>query len=424
MLSFISIILVSVMLLSGCSVKDLDKTDVHMEPTNPTIEEPIELSGKNGEFEVKEVGFDSFDSSLISFIDSDMSKENYMLSPLSFKYALGLAVLGAGGETEKELYNALGFKNFNDFEKLINRINDTKEEFGAYNRDLEDMDWLEEEEKKDMKINLDVANSVWVVSGDLKEEYIKEVESRMGAEAKNTSLDKVVVEVNNWVDEKTNGLIPQLLSSAPLDLGAVLVNTVYLKSSWFEEFYEDSEPLKFTDIDGNKVEKESIGRTDKFAYFKDKDTELVIVPLNGGVSIAYVLGSNENIYSKLNKAKINKKVMVEVPKIEIETSFDKKEFVNYLKSMGVTEAFKKSANFDKMSDDIFIGDIIQKTKIKTDEKGLEATAATLIAGVDGISVLPKHEKPIEFIADRPFSFYIFTDVNNKPDLLFYGNYVR
>ena len=34
------------------------------------------------------------------------------------------------------------------------------------------------------------------------------------------------------------------------------------------------------------------------------------------------------------------------------------------------------------------------------------------------------EKPIEFIADRPFSFYIFTDVDNTPDLLFYGNYVR
>ena len=213
------------------------------------------------------------------------------------------------------------------------------------------------------------------------------------------------------------------MNSPPDSLGAVLVNTVYLKSSWFESFNVTSEPLKFTDIDGNKVDKESINRQDKFAYFKDKDTEIVVVPLNGGVSIAYVIGDNENIFDKLNKATIDKEVLVEVPKIDIETSFDKKEFVNYLISMGVKEAFLGTADFDKMSEDMFIGDIIQKTKIKTDEDGLEAAAATAIMMKEN-AIAFEPEKPIEFIADRPFSFYIFTDVDNTPDLLFYGNYVK
>ena len=145
--------------------------------------------------------------------------------------------------------------------------------------------------------------------------------------------------------------------------------------------------------------------------------------MNGGVNIAYVLGDTENIYDKLNKAEIGKEVLVEVPEIEMETSFDKGEFVNYLVEMGVKEAFMDTANFDKMAKDMFISDIIQKTKIKTDEKGLEAAAATAIMMKEN-AIAFEPEKPIEFIANRPFSFYIFTDVDDIPDLLFYGNYVR
>ena len=39
----------------------------------------------------------------------------------------------AGGETEKELYNALGYTDFSDFEKLIGRIESAKSEFNIYN---------------------------------------------------------------------------------------------------------------------------------------------------------------------------------------------------------------------------------------------------------------------------------------------------
>ena len=421
MMSLISILLAGVMLMSGCVMTvQVPGPEVS---SNPVVEEPLELPEVSGGFEVKNVGFDSFDSSLISYIDSEKSMENYMLSPLSFKYALGLAVLGAGGETEKELYNALGFTDFSEFEELVSRMEDVKSEFEVYNKKINGYSWLTEEDKKEMQIYLDIANSVWDVTGHMKDSYIEEVKSKMGAEAKKTNIGAVVGEVNTWVEEKTKGLIPQLLDTPPSELGAVLVNTVYLKSSWFKEFNDTYEPLKFTDIDGNKVEKDSISKQDKFAYYKDNDTELVIVNLNGGVSIAYVLGDTENIFEKLNKAEIDKEVLVEVPKIEMETSFDNKEFVNYLKSIGVNEAFMETADFDKMSEDLFIGDIIQKTKIKTDEKGLEATAATAIMTKEN-AIAFNPEEPIKFIADKPFSFYIFSDINNIPDLLFYGNYVK
>lgn len=420
--TLISLLLV-VLMLSGCAGEEKTNSEV----SDPTISNPV-VGQVGGESEVGNinnsgVGFNSFDSSLISFIDEENSRENYMISPLSFKCALGLAISGASGDTAKELYNVLGYKDFSDFENLLGRIEDLKEQFNLYNERIKGYNWLEEEEKKDMEIFFDVANSVWDVSGNLKDSYIEEVKTKMSAEARNTSISTVVNEVNAWVNEKTRGLISQLLSMAPMDLGAVLVNTVYLKSTWFEEFSVTTNPMKFTDVNNNAVEKESINKTDKFAYYKDNESELVVVPLNGGVNIVYVLGSNENISEKISRSEMKREVYVEVPKIEMETSFNKKELVNFLMANGVKEAFSEIADFDKMSEDMFIGDIIQKTKIKTDENGLEAAAATAILMKDN-AIFVEQEEPIRFVCDKPFSFYIYSETDGEKELMFYGNYVK
>lgn len=392
----------------------------------PTL--PVEVEGKVDvpvveSIDYKEVGFNEFDSSLISFIDEKKVNENYMISPLSFKYALGLAVLGANGETKDELYKAVGFTDFVEFNALNDRMNKVEKNFNEYNESLKEYKWLSDEEKEDMKITFSIANSVWDVVGEMKDSYVSEVNEKLGAEGFKTSPDKVVNEVNSWVDKKTNSLIPILLEDAPVDLGAVLVNTVYLKSSWFEEFNESISPLNFTTYNNEKVEKEAINKTGNFKYYKDNDTELVILNLNGSVNIAYVLGSNENILSKLNNAKVDKEIYVEVPKMDIDTALDKKELVDYLIDRGVEHAFLPTADFSNIADSLYIGDIIQKTKIKTDEKGVEAAAATAIMMMKNTAFIEK-EEPIKFVCDRPFSFYIFTETDGVNDLMFYGKYVK
>ena len=61
---------------------------------------------------------------------------------------------------------------------------------------------------------------------------------------------------------------------------------------------------------------------------------------------------------------------------------------------------------------LHISDIIQKTKLKIDEDGLEASAATSFDGVMmGIEKRPKYKI---FTADKPFSFYIYT--NKEEDI--------
>ena len=74
----------------------------------------------------------------------------------------------------------------------------------------------------------------------------------------------------------------------------------------------------------------------------------------------------------------------------------------------------------------------------TDEKGIEAAAVTAVIMMEN-SAFIEPPKPKEFIADKPFSFYVYNTIdtdykdvdgefkmvfNDGADLLFFGQYVK
>ena len=77
------------------------------------------------------------------------------------------------------------------------------------------------------------------------------------------------------------------------------------------------------------------------------------------------------------------------------------------------------------TDNIFVSDIIQKTYLKVEERGIEAAAVTAIMTC-GVTALEEEYKPKEFVANKPFSFYIYIDDenNNPKHLAFFGQYVK
>jgi serpin B len=144
--------------------------------------------------------------------------------------------------------------------------------------------------------------------------------------------------------------------------------------------------------------------------------------MNGGVYMAFVLGSTDGLSEKISKAG-SEQVLVTIPKIDLETDFSNGEFVDFLKANGVNLAFTDAADFSNMIDhDLYVSDIIQKTRIKLDEKGVEAAAVTAIIMPE--SAMPPEEGPKTFVADRPFSFYIYTTANDTTAILFAGQIVE
>ena len=331
--------------------------------------------------------------------------DNFVVSPLSAKLALNMAAVGAGEgtATEQELLNLFGYGS-------INELKDDSKNLMA------------ELDREDGTIT--VNNSVWISDKleTLKEDYTQELSDVLSAESFNTDLTSAdfVNSLNGWVNENTNGLIPQLLSQ-PLDESArlALVNTLYFNNEWrykFEsyatrdnEFYgsngTETVPTMHNSMlhlnygEGNKLKSLTLP-------YRDGSVMNVYLPKNEDESIAEIISelTPAELTEELDMKREEKLVNIALPKFECDYSGS---LVEMMKLLGVSEAFDpNNAQFGKISDEqLYISSVIQAAKIKCDEKGTEAAAATMIVAAEGCAVI-EEDPPIEFIADRPFMYEI------------------
>ncbi|MBS7262531.1 MAG: hypothetical protein KIG36_02865 [Eubacteriales bacterium] len=387
--------------LTACQVK----TD-NLVPDTPTVIPSIPDT---------ESGATRFEYSLANHIEESMggALTSYMVSPVSFQYALGMLLAGSDGETRVQLALSLGVEE-SAFEEHIKRFNSFVEWYNnKKTHDTEEYNRLSEDEKRLCTKPggaLRVADSVWkhVDFSDFLDEYKLRLEM-YDAEYFSFKKSDVIDRVNAWANEKTEGMIPKLLPENynVSDLAVVLMNALYYKNGWKNEFTDAGE-REFTTISGEKEQKKFITSVDRCRYYKDDKTELVMIPMQDNVFVTFVLGSTEDLDRKIAEAEY-KTVRVFIPKFEIESTFDNGELVNFLKKRGAIDVFDaEKANLGRMFDptklqkNLFVGDIVQKTKIKLDETGVEAAAVTAIMVYNSAVEAPE----AEFTADKPFRFFV------------------
>ena len=381
------------------------------EETEEESEEDPE-TGNEGQLEEIRTGFDE---ALFDYIrENGQEKENFMVSPVSLKAALCLAAAGAEGDTLDELLQAMRFDSEEEMEAWLEAVNAAVEEFSGWYSDKDH--------------GFAIANSIWNNSdryGSFLEEYQEYVKEHYSAEAYDKSAAEITGAINSWCSEKTNGLIRSISDDLSRS-ASVLVNALYLKTAWYSSFGEFTWQDAFTDIDGNEVEKEFMSNTDDFYYYGDEDTQLVILPLEGDKQFVAVLGDQEDLDDKINQAAYQP-VHVMMPKFEVESTFMGDTLISFLQEEGTAKAFTEEADFSGMCTDIqwYINDIIQKTKLNVDENGLEAAAVTAIVMTDGAALPEDEPEPVDFIANRPFTFYIYSGLyGDTPIQLFAGQYVK
>ena len=356
------------------------------------------------------LGLDELDAQLIAFLRANgLEQQSFTVSPLSLKAALALTCLGAEGETQQQILNALGFASVEELQAWYASVLAGVADFDSS---------VFGEDKADSAYR--VVNAIFhnaACDGEFREAYKDLVSKVMGAYASSHDKSEITKAVNDWVNAQTNGMIPSIVDDVS-ESAAVLVNALYLKVKWSEPF--NPSPLTdFTTASGETVQKEFITRTEKYRYYADDDCQLVVLPLQGGIQMVLVLGDGANLARKLADAEYRKTV-VTLPKFEVESSFNEKELVKCLKAMGCGKMFVDSvAEFDPMfTEGIFVDDIIQKAKVKVDEKGLEAAAATAVVMMRN-TAMPNPGEPAVFTADRPFQFAIIRE-DEAPELLFWG----
>lgn len=359
---------------------------------------------------------DGFDYDLMNYVEQKLGGQSYMISPLSFKYALGMLVAGADGQTLEQLKTAIGIDSVSELEDHIKSFNGFEGCFNeAVKKYAETYNSLPDEQKQyydEPSGALRVANSIWKRNGipDFLQGY-KDAVSSYYAEYRDFALNSVIADVNAWANEKTEGMIPKLLPEDydTSDLAVILMNALYYKNAWANEFTEAPD-RDFTTVKNQTVKKKFISSTENYRYYSDEQTTLVAVPMKNGVDMIFILGSAENLTEKLSKAE-RRIVRVIIPEFEIETSLSDKQLVDFLKDRGAADAFSsKKADFSRMFDPdketVYVDDIVQKAKIKLDKTGVEAAAVTAIMMKDECAT--EVTDPIEFVADKPFRFFIMT----------------
>lgn len=329
--------------------------------------------------------------------------ENYMFSPLSIQMAFAMAANGAAGQTQQEMLDVLEISDLDAFNQKAAQL------IESYNAKEE--------------LQLQVANSIWRNTDQLPglefaQEYQKTIEEFYQGEIADVTDKNAVETINGWVKDKTHDKIDSITENS--DFYAMLVNAVYFKGTWANQFSEAAtSPEPFTDRDGTVTQIDFMHDTGYMEYYADEHVQMVSLPYRGG-DISMYIALTDQPGSYLEEAADNMQssfVQLSLPKfrVEFETSLN-----GMMQQLGMQEAFdKENADFSPMLGGklLFIDTTLHKTYIDVDENGTEAAAVTGISA--GGSAAPINP-PIEFKADRPFTYFIRD--NTSGEILFLGQY--
>ena len=357
---------------------------------------------------------------------------NWVLSPYSARLCLAMLANGAKGETQAELLDAL---QIDDLEAFNQSVKELLETYDSYARIM----------------SLDTANSIWINQswfdgkGEFLSDFLKTMEADYRATVEEVTNKDSVERVNAWANEKTNGKIPSILTEDNREFVTALVNAVYFKAAWANEFYENNtEKADFENADGTAGTVDMMHQSDGFGYyatpgvealkmdyrkyavdnaegdnweyFRDADFSMYLIKADKEIDVQHLLDQAEFVYGDVN---------VSIPKFKVEYSAALDEA---LKALGVKTAYDaEKADLTAMLDSTglpgkqhFLDTVLQKVYISVDEKGTEAAAVTAAADAGG-SAEPTRPKLVrEFTADCPFWFVIRDNANKE--ILFVGRY--
>ncbi len=347
----------------------------------------------------------SFDYSLIKETNKNKSS-NYLISPYSIKTVLSIIKDGADNSSLKELNDVMGnFRRANIISKNV--IGDA---------------------------NLLLINKEY--KDEINKNYVNKIEKNYDAEIKYSNITPN--NINKWVDNKTNHMIPTLVDSVNPETIMAIINAISMKASWDSEFdCKNTHISEFNTIDGSIINTIMMVSNDaqyiendtakgiikKYKTYKNDDhkkvnLEFVAIMPNDGIDSYIENFNNEefrNLLSTKDKYK-NEDVSLKLPRFKYNYNFS--NLMNVLINMGIKSIFnEKTADLSKMTEsnskDLYIGSIKQKSYIEVNEKGTKASAAT-IATVDENAA----NVPIDIEFDKPFIYII--KQSNSDDILFFG----
>ena len=345
------------------------------------------------------------------FQASAKSGENTLVSPLSVLCALAMTANGAEGETLEQMEAVFGMSAAELNLYLY-----------SYVKNL----------PRGEKYKLSLANSIWFIEDErftVNRDFLQTNADYYGADIYRAPFDgRTCKDINNWVKQKTDNMIPEILDQIPPDAVMYLVNALAFEAEWSEVYKEHQvRDGKFTKEDGTEQDaefmysSEGVYLEDEKAagfikYYKGGKYAFAAMLPHEGVSVSdYVASlSGESLHTMLENPQYTT-VLTSIPKFEMEYSVEMSEI---LEGMGMSRAFvPASAEFGRLGTstdgNIYISRVLHKTFISVGEKGTRAGAATVVE-MSGESAMADPQQPKQVYLDRPFVYMLIDCENNIP----------
>ncbi|CAK1601161.1 unnamed protein product [Parnassius mnemosyne] len=409
---------------------------MHLGQTETEIRQP---GSKNDEEQNLLVNaLNEFGFNLLTKMMKQYPNENIVISPASISCLLAMTLLGSVGRSYDELAKALGFSE----DILTNRRN--HEMFGEL---------LQRVNSNDSWSKTMLADAVFVdEQSQLRAAYRSYLHRVYKGDVLSVNFrDAVKVKemINKWVSEQTKGKLDQFLKqSLPMNTKVVLLSALYFSGQWANSFIpEHTRKMPFTRVN-DTITADLMLNLGKFDYiFSVKDgLHMIAFPYNDSVTTMYVLkprlpeeSSLYDLMGRLDYFQIDNLInqmtrvdtVVRFPKMNIKSDVN---LESPLKELGIKSIFNPNeANFALMIDTntvgnktqdelisrinnrdvepkglksivnslmnpgVYIDSVMHEVKLKIDEYGTEAVAATS-------GILARSSEL--FYADSPFYMFI------------------
>lgn len=348
-----------------------------------------------------------------------------LVSPFSAATALSMAANGAEGDTLAQFQEVLGGgADIDELNAAWARLSGDYHALGG-------------------STQLTIANSLWEhFQGRIYEEFASKCQGGYGAQLYSADLSdlRIVDDINGWVSQNTNKMIPQIITEPfGQDTELLLINALYLKNKWAKEFDPQSTRRMDFHYPGGITGQDYLQHFNtELSYIQGEGAQGVVLPYDDGrlaffallpdllypdsVSLGDWFNTLEgnDLSQLINSREDALFLRFAMPKFTAKWRGDLSEA---LSGMGLADAFvPETADFSKMGsnpDGYYIDQVVHAAKIEVNEKGTEAAAATVVSLPPASSAEPPREG-ITLVLDRPFLYGIIDLQTGVP--LFLGTY--
>lgn len=409
--------LITAMLLGGCAGSSAPAS-VKLK-NDPDIKTEIDLK------KIKDTGYseDQMSSGYINFsmellgtvAENDGTDANIMVSPASVMLAFDMLAAGAKGDSLRQITDLFAegadpLKQQAYAAALMDKINGSKDvDFSCVNAAWNNADILGD------KVNMEYVDYI-------KETYL--------AEYVVTGFDdKTPGQINSWVKDKTNNMIPEVIDTIDPYAVMILVNAIAFDGKW-AVYYESVDPGNFTSSDGS-IQNVSFLSEKTFSYYETDKATGFSKPYSGGdYSFITILPKDTSVsandfikdftaedYKEFVGSRTEQyEVYTKIPQF---TSNYECLLKDTIMELGAGDIFSgDTADFSGIAGkpgDICLSQVIHKTHIEVDAKGTKAAAVTDMEPTMADEWIIETR---EVICDRPFVYAIVDNRTNVP--LFIG----